>query len=320
MDDDPIARHLRNGPPKDPRFEPSGRWLAMAERELAEAPAASRSRGATLFAGLAAAAVFLVLVVIGGQLLQFRDQGFGGLVTEIESRGALRVAIDGGPPQAFTPARGYEGFDLDIAREVAERLGVRLDVAVIPRSELLAADARGQWDLALSSISAALGHASPARATDPYAVVAGAVVVGVDDQANRLSELGSDRACVVAGSSAEAWLQGDLTATPDDTIQPVPAGIEVHVQPTLTECLGGVADGSWRAVVVDRPSDVVGDGDVRVLDVAPFELSLVALLDGGKAGVDPLVARLNVLFAAMAEDGTIADISRRRFAGADVTP
>lgn len=323
MDDDRMERLLRRGPPGDPPFEPSGRWLEAGERELEleQGPATGpRSRTVTLFAGLAAAAAILVVAVIGGQLVQLRDQGAGGLVADVERRGALRVAIDGGPPQAFTSGRGYDGFDLDIAREVADRLGVRLDVVVVPRAELLAADAERRWDVAISSIPAALARDASARPTDPYAVVAGAVAVSSDDAAESIDELASTELCVVAESSADAWVRGGLTAGADDTIQPLPGSIEPHARATLAECLTGVAEGMWRAVILDRRSDVAGASNLRLLDGSPFELALVALTDGSEAGVEPLVVRLNRLFEEMAADGSIADISRRRFAGDDVTP
>lgn len=321
MDDDRIERLLRRGPPGDPPFEPSGRWLGAGERELEESPATKpRSRTVILFAGLAAAAAILAIAVIGGELVQLRDQGVGGLVADIERRGAIRVAIDGGPPQAFTSVRGYDGFDLDIAREVAERLGVRLDVVVVPRATLVAGDAGGRWDVAISSIPAALLRDPSARATDPYAVVAGAVVVRADDTAEAISDLASASVCVVAGSAAEAWLGDALTAGPGDTIQPVPASMEPRVGATLAECLGGLAEGGWRGVIVDRASDVAGASNVRVLDGAPFELRLVAVVNGGQAAPESLVVRLNRLFTEMADEGVIADISRRRFAGIDATP
>lgn len=321
MDDDRMERLLRRGPPGDESFEPSGRWLDAGERELERAPVTEpRSRTVTLFIGLAAAAAILAVAIIGGQLIQLRDQGVGGLVADIERRGAIRVAIDGGPPQALTSGRGYDGFDLDIAREVADRLGVRLDVVVVPRARLVAGDVEGRWDVAISSIPAALPRDESAPATDPYAVVSGAAVVHADDTAESLSDLASASVCVVSGSAAEAWLGNGLTAGPGDTIQPVPASVDARVQATLAECVGGLADGGWRGVIVDRASDVAGAGNVRVLDGAPFELRLVAVVNGGQAAPESLVVRLNRIFGEMADEGVIADISRRRFAGIDATP
>ena len=319
MDDDRLERLLRRGPQDDPRFEPSGRWLEEGERTASRA-ATTRSAQFALVTGLATAAVILVIAVLAGPLLELREQGVGGLVADIERRGALRVAIDGGPPQTFTSERGYDGFDLDIAGEVADRLGVRLEVVVVPREALLAADSEGGWDVAISSIPAALAQAASPRRTEPYAVVAGAVAVSTDDSMGDIGDLASESVCAVGGSAAEAWLRSGLTAGPRDTIQELPASIDRRVRTTLGECLAGLADGTWRAVIIDRRSDVAGAGNVRLLDTAPFELALVAFVDRGETRAEPLVVRLNRLFEDMAADGTIADISRRRFAGEDATP
>jgi len=319
MDDDRLERLLRRGPQGDPRFEPSGRWLEEGER--AASPAApTRSARFALVTSLATAAVILVIAVLVGPLLELREQGVGGLVADIERRGALRVAIDGGPPQNFTSERGYDGFDLDIAHEVAARLEVRLEVVVVPRESLLVPGSDGGWDVAISSIPAALAHAASPQRTEPYAVVAGGVAVSADDAIGGIGDLASEAVCAVAGSAGEAWLTDGLTAGPLDMIQDAPASVDPHVRTTLGECLAGLADGTWRAVIIDRRSDVAGAGNVRLLDAAPFELALVALVDGSDPRAEPLVVRLNRLFEDMAADGTIADISRRRFAGEDATP
>lgn len=322
MDDDRIERLLRRGPPDDPRFEPSGRWLEAGERELTQRPTPITRRWTVALSGAlaAAAAVLVVIAVIAGPLAQLREQGVGGLVADVERRGAIRVAIDGGPPQVHTSARGYDGFDLDIAREVAERLGVQLEVVVVPRAQLLAGDPEGRWDVAVSSIPAGLHRGPSTQATDPYAVVPGAVVVRADAPPDAIGDWVSGSACVVAGSAAEAWMNDALTAAPGDTIQPVPAAMEWDIRPTVAECLAGLADGRWESVIVDRTSDVGGAANVRVLDDAPFELSLVALVNSGEGAAEPMVARLNRLFGEMADEGVIEEISRRRFGGADVTP
>jgi polar amino acid transport system substrate-binding protein len=321
MDDDRIERSLRRGPPADPHFEPSGRWLEAAEQALEGRPDSARGVPFTAIVGLAAAASIVAVALIAGQLIQVREQGVGGLVAEVERRGILRVAIDGGPPQVFSSGLGYDGFDLDVASEVADRLGVRLDIVVVPRAQILAADARGVWDVAISSTPAALSMDAAARSTEPYARVAGAVAVRPDDQAQDIEDLASSDVCVVRGSAAEAWLGDNLIPDHGDEVQALPSLVSAQVQTTLAECLVGLRDGTWRAVVVDRRADLLGAAGARVLGgEPPFVLRLVAIVDGREQGAASLVTRLNRLFEEMAAEGVIADLSRRRFAGDDATP
>lgn len=319
MDDDRIERALRRGPPDDPRFEPSGRWVDAAQ---AADVTSDRQRRPQLrqFAALAAiAAVVVVAVAIAGQLFQLREQGVGGLVGEVERRGSVRVALDGGPPQVFTAASGYDGFDIDVARELANRLGVRLDLVIAPRSEILAAESGGDWDVAVSSVPDALALGPSALVTRPYAVVDGAVAVRPDDSASTSDDLGEAAVCVVDGSTAEAWVSGSLRPEIGLLAEP-PQGVEIVVQSTSQECVAAVVSGTARAAAVDRPSDVSTGGALRILPQAPFASRLVAVVDARADGAATLVARLNQLFAAMAADGTIRDFGQRRFGGADVTP
>jgi len=319
MDDDRIERGLRHGPPDTPRFEPSGRWLDAAQ--AADVTAERRSGpGLRPFAALAAVAAVIVLAVaIVGPLAQVREQGVGGLIGEVERRGALRMALDGGPPQAFTTSSGYEGFDVDVAMELATRLDVRLDPVIVPRSEILAGESGGSWDVAISSVPDALELGSSALVTRPYAVVDGAVAIRADDPASTLDDLAGSMVCVVAGSTAEAWTGGSVRAETGLLASP-PAGLEVMVQSTAQECVAAVVAGTARAAAVDRRTDVSTGGGVRLLSEPPFESRLVAVVDADEDGAATLVARLNQLFAAMAADGTIRDIGQRRLGGADVTP
>ncbi len=319
MDEERIERALHRGPPNDPQFEPSGRWLESID---AGAPARLGTHRPLInaFAALAAvAAVLLVVAVVAGPILQLRQLGVGGLVAEVERRGALRVALDGGPPQAFGPSSGYDGFDIDVAREVAARLGVRLDIVVAPRSEILRAESGAIWDVAISSIAAGLPLGPSALTTQPYAVISGAVIVRDDDPALTLRDLDGAALCVVSGSTAEAWAAGSLHPDGDPVTSP-PTGADIVARSTAQECVDAIANESVRAAVVDRRSDVPASGSIRFLSAAPFESHLVAVVDERAAGAATLVARLNQLFAEMAADGTIREFGQRRFAGDDVTP
>jgi polar amino acid transport system substrate-binding protein len=320
MDDERIERALHRGPPNDPPFESSGRWLESIDAGAAARLGVKRRPLINTFAALAAvAAVLLIGAVIAGPILQLRQMGVGGLVAEVERRGALRVALDGGPPQAFSPGSGYDGFDIDVAREVAARLGVRMELVVVPRDEILGAESGGNWDVAISSVADGQPLGASTLTTDPYAVIAGAVLVRSDDPASTLNDLDGATLCVVSGSTAEAWVAGSLRMD-GDLVTPPPLGADVVARSTVQECIDATADENVRAVVVDRRTDVPASGSVRFLPSAPFESRLVAVVDERAEGAATLVARLNQLFAEMASDGTIREFGQRRFAGDDVTP
>ena len=55
--------------------------------------------------------------------------GGGDLLQEVKDRGVLRVSTDPAyPPQSFQDESGdFKGFDIDVAEEIAKRLGVEVE-------------------------------------------------------------------------------------------------------------------------------------------------------------------------------------------------
>ena len=104
---------------------------------------------------------------------------------EICDRGELRVVRYGGerPPFFTRQAERWVGFDVDLGRDIAERLGVayREDATAASFDEVVERVAAGDADLAISKLSATLGRAQRVRFTRPYLTVYQAVMV------NRLS-------------------------------------------------------------------------------------------------------------------------------------
>ena len=108
-----------------------------------------------VLAGLAAA-------VVGARLVQPNQPD---LRTRVLGAGVLRVAVRADAPQAVIPSEGLSGFDVDVARELASRLGVDLDIVTVTADEARTGSARPAWDITIASL--------PAAALDPDALAAG---------------------------------------------------------------------------------------------------------------------------------------------------
>ncbi len=109
----------------------------------------------------------------------------GADLRRICERGELRVARFRGerPPFFYRQGDGWVGFDVDLGRDLAQRLGVAYREVLSPASfdavvELVAA---GGADVGLSKLSATLERALRVRFSRPYLTVYQALVV------NRLS-------------------------------------------------------------------------------------------------------------------------------------
>jgi len=94
-------------------------------------------------------------------------------IRRIVDRGTLRVALPSfeAPPFFYQGASDLEGVDVDIARGVADTLGVRLQWIRRAASfdELVESIARGEADMAVGKVSRTLSRARYVRFSEPYA-------------------------------------------------------------------------------------------------------------------------------------------------------
>ena len=77
------------------------------------------------------------------------------LLGQIKSKGVVRVSTDPNyAPQSFVNAGGeFDGFDVDTAKEIARRLGVKLRLVTPEWDVIVAGNWRGQWDLSVGSMT-----------------------------------------------------------------------------------------------------------------------------------------------------------------------
>ena len=135
-------------------------------------------------------------------------------VAALAPTGTLRAAINFGNPVLATkdPATGEpRGVSVDLAREIAKRLGVPLALVTYTAAGKVVADARANvWDIAFVAID-------PARAVDmdysaPYVLIEGAYAVPHDSAIRTNSDVdrAGNRVVVAAGSAYDLYLSREL--------------------------------------------------------------------------------------------------------------
>ena len=106
-----------------------------------------------LFAVLAGMVLALALVVTacGGS-----DESADDLLASIEDKGVLTVSTDPAyPPQSeLNKETGeYEGFDIDVATEIAERMGVDIAWEAPAWETIISGSWNGRWDISVGSMT-----------------------------------------------------------------------------------------------------------------------------------------------------------------------
>lgn len=231
-----------------------------------------------------------------------------------QAGGTFTVGFDQDfPPMGFVGDDGeYTGFDLELAKEVATRLGLKFV------AQPIAWDAK---DMELSSGTidciwngfTMTGREDAYTWSDPYMDNSQVFVVAKDSGIQALADLAGKVVEVQADSSAEAALKEDaeLTAT-FGTLQTTPDYNTAFMDLEM----GAVDAIAMDIIVAGYQMEQREDGDSYViLDEA---LAAEQYGIGFKKGNEELRDKVQKTLEEMASDGTMAEISNKWF-GRDVT-
>ena len=196
------------------------------------------------------------------------------LLAEICEKGVLTVSTDPAYPPASSlneQTGEYEGFDIDVATEIANRLGV--DVAwETPQWDVITAGSwNGRWDTTVGSMTPTNDRQEVLYFTQPYNYTPAVVVTLADDDV--VSDLSTDldgkKIGVCSGCTYEQFLNKDLEIE-GYTFDFVIDDAEVSGYDTDTTALQDLANGRVDAVITaatiaqgyidaGNPVKIVGD-------------------------------------------------------------
>jgi ABC-type amino acid transport substrate-binding protein len=95
---------------------------------------------------------------------------YAGVLEDIKSKGQLVVSTDANyAPQSFLNDKGeLDGFDIDVSKEVAKRMGAKIKF-VTPDWDLIVAGKWGaRWDLSIGSMTITSARAKVVDFSSPY--------------------------------------------------------------------------------------------------------------------------------------------------------
>jgi len=137
----------------------------------------------------------------------------GGTLDRVTARGELRVVmVDDYPPFSFiNEKKEMDGFDADVARALAEKIGVRPIIETPPWDKIVSGEWNGRWDMCVCSMTPTKERAEyldfPARYYSSPAVL---VVRAGDGRFKRVEDISGKRIAVQAGTSYEEYLRAKL--------------------------------------------------------------------------------------------------------------
>ncbi|MGZ4148437.1 MAG: substrate-binding periplasmic protein [Actinomycetota bacterium] len=261
---------------------------------------------------------------IGGGACASVDTTVHDALSAVCSSGDLWVVEeqDARPGSWFDVATlAWRGFDVDVAQEIATRLGV--SAAIVPRgAETVRAPTAAQT-ASLAPMTVTVSAEQRNAFTPPYAYVPVMAVVRKGSPTIRtLSELNGERICVGASTSAEAYLSGalDLPKSAGPVSEPI-ADPQIVTFPTEAAAVQGLWSGTrCDAAMATEPTinGAVADGEALETFDQPafFQPIALAIAKGGSLDTQRLVAEVGSLLEDMRADGTLGAMSRSWY-GAD---
>jgi len=260
------------------------------------------------------------------------------LLADILSRGVLRISTDPAyPPQSelvtnAQPAADskcsgderqaveFTGFDIDVAAEIAKRLGVE-PCFITPDWTLITAGGwSGRWDLSVGSMTITPERMQNLYFSQPYYTTPAAFFVHEDNTAfTQPADLSGKIVGACAGCTYDAYLAGTLEI-PGETIDFVVTDVQFVGYDTDTSALQDLALGDGvrlNAALTAQPTGLgfMNDGQpIKQLgDPVYFEYLSAAFDKESALDTAAFQAKVNEIIQGMHADGTLKALSEKYY-------
>jgi polar amino acid transport system substrate-binding protein len=236
----------------------------------------------------------------------------GGVVAELASTGRMRAAINLGNPILASrgPDGAPQGVSVDLAREAARRLGVRLELVPFDSAGAVVAAVKArQVDLAFVAIDPVRG--ADTDYTRPYVVIEGAYLVRDDSPLQRNDDVdrAGTRVAVGRGSAYDLFLTRELKAATIVRAPTSPAVADLFLAQNLDVAAG---------VRQQLEADARRVGGVRLLPGRFMVIEQAMAVPKGRHDAQDWLDRFVV---EMKSSGFVADaLKRHGIEGAAVAP
>jgi polar amino acid transport system substrate-binding protein len=243
------------------------------------------------------------------------------LLASIQERGTLRVATDPQyPPQsAFNEETGeWEGFDIDVATEIAERMGVEIEFVTPGWEQIIAGGWQDRWDVSVGSMTVTPERDEVLHFMTPYYYTPAAVAVREEDAAS-MTDVATDfdgaSIGLCGGCTYEFYLDGTLEI-PGEEIDFVIDDAEVRTYNTDVPAIKDLEVGRLDAAISSLTTlqGAIDQGSpIHIVGNVFFEPLSVAVDRSAPLDATRFVEELDRIVQEMHSDGTLSTLSMEWF-------
>lgn len=241
------------------------------------------------------------------------DSSSDDLLSAIKERGYITVAMEGtwAPWTYHDENDNLVGFDVEVAKAVADELGVDVQYQEGEWDGLLAGVQSGRYDIMVNGVGYTEERAQAYTFSDPYCYNKTALIVrGDNEDIKSLEDLDGKTTCNSANSTyqliAEEYGANVLDVeTLDGTLEMVLAGTD-RADATLN------AEASFLDYMNAHP-----DANLKIVDYYPESEKVCIIMPKGDSS-DSLKEAINSAIEKLRADGTLSELSNKYFGG-DIT-
>ena len=228
------------------------------------------------------------------------------LLTDIQSRGNVVIATEG----AWSPWTYHDetdalvGFDVEVARAIAEKLGVEARFEECPWESIFLGIDSKMYDIAANGVEITEDRAAKYDFSVPYAYLRTALIVrGDNEEIKTFEDLSGKRTANSAGSTYA--LMAEAYGATTDTVSTLAQTLELVISGRADATLN--AELSFYDYMKEHP-----DANLKIVALSD-EASQVAIPVRKGDENASFLAALNEAIEALRADGTLKAISEKYF-------
>jgi polar amino acid transport system substrate-binding protein len=259
------------------------------------------------------------------------DTNAGDALAQVCSAGQLRVATDPKyKPQSWYDVQSEEwnGFDVEVAQEIAKRLGVTAELQAQKWAVITAGSWNDRWDVSVGSMTDTIDREELFYFTPAYYYTPAAMAVfGDNTTISGPTDLTGKDVCVGVETTYQDYVQGDLklgSAAPPFDFQVTGANLKTFE--TDTDALDNLALGDGvrcdAAISAQQTIQAFIDdgGSVKIVgDPLYYEPLSIAFDKNDPSDSQSLSDAVGSIIEDMHADGTLTELSKKWYDGVDWT-
>ena len=269
----------------------------------------------SLFTAAAAATVSTILAL---SPLMAPSASAGETLDRVMANKKVVMSSDAAyPPQSFLNDKNeMDGFDVDVGKEIAKRLGAELEIITPAWEVITAGNWNGRWDISVGSMTPTKARAEVLDFPAVYYYTPASFAVHSDSKVSSIADLNGKTIGVCGGCTYEAYLNKDLVidaeGAPPFEYQ-VDAGT-IRSYETDTNAFDDLKLGDGTrldAILSAEPTirEAIKNGyPMKVVGDPVFFEPLAVAVDKG----DPeFTAKIAEVVKSMQDDGTLSKLSEK---------